>query len=73
MARIRREAVTGPHIPFHAHLTARQLANLHMHVGLLRTKGRPRIEMGNPMLPFHRVVGLTAVDPVAIDTNAHAA
>jgi hypothetical protein len=29
--------------------------------------------MGNPMLPFHRVVGLAAVDPVAIDADAHAA
>jgi hypothetical protein len=70
---IGREAVTGPDIPLDPHLTARQLANLNVHMGAFGPKRRPWIQVGNPMLLFHRVVSLATIDPVAIDTNAHAA
>jgi hypothetical protein len=73
MAGIGGEAVTGPDIPFDPHLTTGQLANLNMHMGPLRPKCRPWIEVGHTMLALHGVVGLAAIDPVAIDTNAHAA
>ncbi len=67
------EAVTGAHIPLHSHPAARQFANLHMHPWTLRLKRRLGMEMGDAMLTFDRVVGLAAVDPVAIDADAHAA
>lgn len=73
MARIRGKAGTGPDIPLDPHLATGQLANLDMHPGLLRTERRLGSEVGNPMLPFHSVVGLATIDPVAIDTDAHAA
>lgn len=73
MARIGSKALTGPHIPLDAHLSVGQLANLNMHLGAFWPERRVWIEVGHPMLPFHRVVGLAAIDPVAIDANAHAA
>lgn len=33
---------------------------------------RSLAEMGNAVLTLHRVIGLAAVDPVAIDADAHA-
>jgi hypothetical protein len=44
-----------------------------MHLRALRLEPGAVIEMGDAMLAFHSVVGLALIDPVAIDTNAHAA
>jgi hypothetical protein len=44
-----------------------------MHMGALRTESRAWVEVGDTMLAFHSVVSLAVIDPVAIDTNAHAA
>ncbi len=73
MPRIGDEAVTGAHIPFHSHRPTGQLADLHMDPRTIGLKRRPWMEMGDPMLSLDRVVGLAAVDPVAIDADAHAA
>jgi hypothetical protein len=43
-----------------------------MHMGLVWTERWVGIEMGNAMLALHCVVGLAAIDPVAIHTDAHA-
>ena len=50
-----------------------QIPDLHMNTGLAGQPIRGWAEMGCPMLTFDGVIGLTAVDPVAIDTDAHAA
>jgi hypothetical protein len=67
------KAVAAPHIPFDSHLPTRQLPNLDVHPRSLRLEGGVGMEMGNAVLPFHSVVGLAAIDPVAIDADAHAA
>lgn len=72
-ARISLEVIAGPHIPFHPHGGLAQIDHLNMDARLPRHHIRGGAEMGDAMLPFHRVVGLTAVDPVAIHADAHAA
>jgi hypothetical protein len=67
------KAFTGPYIPLDPHLSIGELTDLNMHMGALRTEHRVWIEVRDAMLPLDRVIGLAAIDPVAIHTNAHAA
>ena len=66
------KTLTGAHIPLHANAPGREIEHLHMNAGLTRLKIGLSREVGHPMLALDRVVGLTAVDPVAIHTDAHA-
>jgi hypothetical protein len=50
-----------------------QIPDLHVNTGLAGLPIRSWAEMGCPMLTLDGVIGLASVDPVAIDTDAHAA
>ena len=70
-ARIGREGVTGAHVPLHPHTPGRQVEHLHVDAGLGGAEVGLGTEMGRTVLPLHRVVGLTAVDPAAVHADAH--
>ena len=66
------KTAAGPHIPFHSHAPTGKILHLHVNAGLLRQEVGTGAEVGSSMLALHSVVGLTAVDPVAIHADAHA-
>ncbi len=60
------------HIPLHTRTTTGKINNTDVNLGLLRHHIRVLREMECAMLTFHRVIGLTTIDPAAINADAHA-
>ena len=67
------EAGAGAHIPLDTGGAIAQIPHLHVDAGLNRHKIRRLTEVDNTVLALDRVVGLTAVEPMAVHADAHAA
>ena len=66
------EVVAGAHIPLDAHGATGQITDLNMDARPLRHPVRGGVEVRRTVLALHCVIGLAAIDPVAIDADAHA-
>jgi len=67
-----RKAGAGPNIPFNACTTPGQIHDGDMNPRGAGFKIRTLAEVIHPMLTLNCVIGLAAVDPAAIHTDAHA-
>ncbi len=67
------KAGASAHVPFDADATVGTIDHLDVDAGVRGHHIGGKTEMRDAMLALDRVVGLAAVDPVAIHADAHAA